>query len=165
MHLIRRRGFVLAMHAKLISAAPLPAQFEWVIVSRWGAEGEYLALGWTMMPALSGESPTQLVPRRTSLACAAGPGEMGDRASFELASSLGEITVAGDFVPAKGYVRLFSKGSNLQMISKGKSLRPDLHPSWQLQGVRKPWFGEFIESGDTFEAIQRDAFRTGHYTK
>jgi hypothetical protein len=157
MLLFRRRGFVLAMHAKLISAAPLPARFEWVIISRWGAEGENLALGWTMLPALPGEPPTHLIPRRTSLARAVGSDYSGVRASFELASSLGEITVAGDFVPAKGYVRLFSKGSDLEMISKGKSLRPDLHPSWQLQATRKPWFGEFIESGDAFDASQREA--------
>jgi hypothetical protein len=146
MFLLRRRGFVLAMHAKLVSAAPLPARFEWVIVSRWGAEGEHLALGWTMLPALAGDPPTELIPRRTSLARAADLDEVGIR--FELVNSLGGIAVAGDFVPAKGYVRLFGKGSDLQMVSKGKSLRPDLHPSWQLQAARKPWFGEFLESGD-----------------
>jgi hypothetical protein len=153
MYLFKRRGFVLAMRAKLVSAAPLPAQFEWLIVSRWGAEGEHLALGWTMVPALPGEPPTYLVPRRTSLARAAEMSVEGARAGFQLASSLaGEMAVVGDFVPAKGYVRLFGKGADLQMVSKGKSLRPDLHPSWQLQAAREPWFGEFIEPGDAPES-------------
>jgi hypothetical protein len=165
MQLFRRRGFVLAMRAKLISAAPLPAQFEWVIVSRWGSEGEHLALGWTMLPALPGEPPIQLVPCRTSLAHAVNPHEAGIRTSFELASSPGENTVAGDFVPAKGHVRLFGEGSDLQMVSKGKSLRPDLHPSWQLQAVREHWFGEFIESGETSGSSQQDARQTGRHVK
>src|SRR4051794_27791879 len=110
MHLFRRRGFVLAMHAKFLFAAPLPAQFEWVIVSRWGTEGEFLALGWTLLPAVPGTSPTHLIPRRTSLARAAGADETGIRANFELTSSPDDIAVVGDFVPAKGYVRLFGEG-------------------------------------------------------
>ncbi len=165
MHLFGRRGFVLAMHAKLVSAAPLPAQFEWVIVSRWGIEGEHLALGWTTLPALPGEPPIHLIPRRTSLARAARRNEGDTGVSFELASSLGEITVAGEFVPAKGYVRLAGKGWDLQMVSKGKSLCPDLHPSWQLQAARRPWFGEFIESGGGSESRQREPRQTGRQTK
>ncbi len=148
MHLFRRRGFVLAMHAKFVSATPLPTRFEWVIVSRWGTEGEHLALGWTMLPAQAGDPPTHLFPRRTSLARAASPLETDTRTTFELTPSAGDIAVVGDFVPAKGYVRLFGNGLDLQMVSKGKSLRPDLHPSWQVQGVREPWFGEFIEPLD-----------------
>jgi hypothetical protein len=143
-----RRGFVVAMRAKIIFAAPLPAQFEWVIVSRWGTEGEYLALGWTLLPAPSDKPPMLLSPRRTSLARAIGESVTDSRTNFLLASSLPDngVTVAGDFIPAKGYVRLVGVGSDLSLVSKGKSLRPDLHPSWQVQAARAFWFGEFIES-------------------
>src|ERR1700712_4681797 len=49
-------GFVVAMRAKLIgSVRRLP--YEWMIVSRWGAHGEYLSIGWTGLPALRGDAP------------------------------------------------------------------------------------------------------------
>jgi hypothetical protein len=158
---LKRRGFVLAMRARYISAAPLAAQFEWVILSRWGAEGEFLALGWTMLPALPNEPPIHLAPCRTSLARAVGPGEADARARFELLSSLGQTTIAGDFVPAKGYIRLFGQGAELHMVSKGKSLRPDLHPSWQIQATREAWFGEFIEPGNVSDVTPRQSQRKG----
>src|SRR3954454_6277878 len=101
------RSFVVAMRAKLLYAAPLPARFEWVIISRWGPNGEYLALGWTLLPAFADEVPVHLTPSQTSLAVLADIAVASISSTFQLASSVpGEVTVAGDFVPARGYVRI-----------------------------------------------------------
>jgi hypothetical protein len=141
------RGFAVAMRAKLIYASPLPALFEWVIVSRWGRRGEQLALGWTSMSALPGEAPVHLIPHQTSLAVLVDMGAETIPATFRLASSLpGDTEVAGDFVPATGSVRLFGGESNLRLESKGQSLRPDLRPSWRIEAAHERWFGEFIET-------------------
>lgn len=137
----------MAMRAKLVYASPLPARLEWAIVSRWGPDGEHLALGWTSLPALQGEAPINLTVRQTSLAVLVDVGADTIPATFQLASSLpGDITVAGDFVPASGYVRLFGRDSDLRLESKGQSLRPDLRPSWRIEAIHEPWFGEFIET-------------------
>jgi hypothetical protein len=141
-----RWGFVVAMRAKHIYASPLPPRFEWAIVNRWGLNGGYLALGWTLIPALPGDAPIDLMPRQTSLAVLVNMGAEASPATFGLASSLPcEITVAGDFVPATGYVHLFGKEPDLRLESNGQSLRPDLHPNWRIEAVHEPWFGEFIE--------------------
>jgi hypothetical protein len=139
-------GFVVAMRAKFIYASPLPTQFEWAIVSRWGPGGGRLALGWTLLPALPGEAPIDITVRRTSLAVLSDAGAESIPATFQLASSLpSKITVAGDFVPAKGYVRLLGRDSDLRLESKGQSLRPDLRSTWRIEAVHERWIGEFIE--------------------
>jgi len=136
------------MRAKLLYAAPLPARFKWVIISRWGPNGEYLALGWTLLPAFADEVPVHLTPSQTSLAVLADIAVASISSTFQLASSVpGEVTVAGDFVPARGYVRLFGTASDLRLVSRGQSLRPDLHPAWRIEAVYERWFGEFIETG------------------
>jgi hypothetical protein len=141
-------GFVVAMRAKLLYVAPLPARFEWVIVSRWGPSGDHLALGWTLLPALPNEVPVNLIARQTSLAVLTDIGSTDVATSFQLAPSLpDDTTVAGDFVPAKGYVRLFGNAPSLRLVSKGQSLRPDLRPTWRIEAAHEPWFGEFIETG------------------
>jgi hypothetical protein len=141
-----RWGFVVAMRAKLIYPSPLPPRSEWAIVNRWGPNGNYLALGWTSIPALPGDAPIDLMPRQTSLAVLINMGAETSPANFGLASSLPyEIAVAGDFVPATGCVHLFAREPNLRLESNGQSLRPDLHPNWRIEAVHERWFGEFIE--------------------
>jgi hypothetical protein len=115
-------GFVVAMRAKLINA-PHPPCFEWVIVSRWGAGGEHLSIGWTAQPALPGEAPIHLAPCKTSLAVRPHQTAADTPATFLLAPALpNEITVAGDFVPAEGFVHLYGSGAMLRVQLKGLCL-------------------------------------------
>ena len=140
-------GFVVAMRAKLVNA-PNPTLFEWLIVSRWGTEGEHLSIGWTSQPALPGEAPMHLTPNKTSLATL--PPDMAAEtpATFQLAPSLpDQISVAGEFVPAEGYARLFGTGPNLRVRLKGLCLSCPDRSTWQVEAIRAAWLGEFIEPG------------------
>ena len=138
-------GFVVAMRAKLVDATR-PSLYEWLIVSRWGTEGNYLSIAWTSLPARPGEAPIDLMPRQTALAIRREQSAAWAPATFLLASSLPEgVTVAGDFVPAEGYVRLYGKGAKLRARSEGQCLRPELRAAWHVEATRARWIGEFIE--------------------
>jgi hypothetical protein len=138
-------GFVVAMRAKLLNP-PHPARFEWLIVSRWGTEGKNLSIGWTSQPALSGGAPINLTPNKTSLAVLPREIAADTPATFRLAPSLpGQITVAGDFVPAEGYVRLYGAGLSLRVQLKGLCLCCPVRSTWQVEASRAAWLGEFIE--------------------
>jgi hypothetical protein len=128
----RSRGFVVAMRAKLINAY-YPDRFEWVIVSRWGTEGEHLSIGWTHEPALAGEAPLHLSPNQTSLAV--------------LPRETAAETPAGEFLPAEGYVRLYGAGLSLRVRVKGQCLSCTVPSTWQIEATRAAWLGVFIEPG------------------
>jgi hypothetical protein len=133
------------MRAKLMDAAHT-ARFEWVIVSRWGPDGEHLSIGWTAQPALPGEAPIHLTPSKTSLAVRPLEVAPGTPATFLLAPALPQdITVAGRFVAAEGYVRLYGSGVSLRVRLKGLCLSCPLRTTWQLEATREAWLGEFIE--------------------
>ena len=69
-------------------------------------------------------------------------------ATFRLAPSLpDQMTVAGVFVPAEGYVRLYGNGPTLRVRSKGQCLGPALRCAWHMEAARATWIGEFIEAG------------------
>jgi hypothetical protein len=138
-------GFVVAMRAKLLNA-PNPARFEWLIVSRWGSENENLSIGWTSQPAWPGEAPINLTPNKTSLAVLPRETATDTPATFRLSPSLpGQITVAGDFVPAEGYVRLYGAGLSLRVRLNGLCLCCPVRSTWQVEASRAAWLGEFIE--------------------
>ncbi|HBK05885.1 MAG TPA: hypothetical protein DDZ81_08460 [Acetobacteraceae bacterium] len=138
-------GFVVAMRSKLIGSGR-PCSWEWLIVSRWGGSGEHLSIGWTSTPAPTAEAPLSLTPRQTAFAiCAPGSGT-GTPATFHFAACLPQrLTVAGDFVPAHGCVRLYGSGTALRVRSKGICLDPGLRPAWDVEAARGLWVGEFIE--------------------
>jgi hypothetical protein len=141
----RSLGFVVAMRAKLTNT-PHPPCFEWVIVSRWGTGGEHLSIGWTAQPALSGEAPINLAPVKTSLALRPPQTAADTPAMFILAPALpNEITVAGDFLPAEGYVHLYGRGAKLRVSLKGLCLSCPVRSYWEVEAARAAWLGEFIE--------------------
>ncbi|HEX3575077.1 MAG TPA: hypothetical protein VHU42_10795 [Rhodopila sp.] len=138
------RGFVVAMRARLVGSRP--PHYEWTIVSRWGPNGENLTIGWTGLPAAAGETPIELTPRQTAFAVRPASSTAWAPATFCLATSLpNRLTVAGDFVPAEGYVRLYGSGSMLRMCSRGVCPVPTLRGPWHLEATRTIWIGEFIE--------------------
>ncbi len=139
-------GFVVAMRAKLIDV-PQPARFEWLIVSRWGKHLQHLSIGWTSQPAATNEAPMNLTPNKTSLAVLPDDGDPQTPATFHLAPALpGEVTVAGDFAPAEGVVRLYGIGPKLRVRLRGQCLSCNVPNTWHVDAARAAWIGEFIES-------------------
>src|ERR1700761_3752474 len=141
----RSCGFVVAMRAKLINAL-YPERFEWVIVSRWGNDGDHLSIGWTEEPALLGEAPLHLTPNKTSLAVLPPETATATPTTFQLAPRLpNRVTVAGEFLPAEGYVRLYGAGMSLRVRVKGQALSCAVPSTWEVEATRAAWLGEFIE--------------------
>jgi|ERR1700712_733783 hypothetical protein len=145
------QGFVVAMRAKLIGqSTPTPGEpppYEWMIVSRWGTDGEFVSIAWTSLPADPGEAPIHLRPLQSALAVSHEKPASGGWATFLLAPSLPcGINVAGAFVPAEGYVRLCGNSLDLRMRSNGRCLIPDLRSAWHVNARRAPWIGDFIDA-------------------
>jgi hypothetical protein len=147
-----RDGFVVAMRAKVTSGGQKPC-CEWLIVSRWGAMGEYLSIGWTKVRASpAGAAPIHLAPSRTALARRLRLPPAATQATFLLAQRCpAAMSLAGDFAAAEGYVQLQGRGAFLRLHAEGHWVPGDGSTrlkcrAWRIQAVRATWIGEFIES-------------------
>ena len=144
-----RTGFVVAMRAAIVTLKGEPV-LEWLIVSRWGAAGEHLSIGRTKVAAPPGKAaPIQLAPKQTSLASMLRLPPAADGATtFLLAQRLpASMSLAGDFAPAEGYVRLHGRGTGLRLVSEGRCVGRAILSAWRVDAAREPWVGEFIENG------------------
>ncbi|HUN39126.1 MAG TPA: hypothetical protein VMU81_02430 [Acetobacteraceae bacterium] len=142
-----RTGFVVAMRATIVTAKGEPAS-EWLIVSRWGAAGEHLSIGRTKVAAPPGKpAPIQLAPKQTSLASMLRLPSAPDGApTFLFAQRLpASMSLAGDFSPAEGYVRLHGRGTGLRLMLEGRCVGRAILSAWRVEATREPWIGEFIE--------------------
>jgi hypothetical protein len=138
-------GFVVAMRARLI-VPRAPVRFEWIVVSRWGNDGEHLLISWTSLSASSGKAPFRLAPHRTALATAPDRSTGVAPVTFLLTPLLPEgVLVTGEFLPARGYVKLFGTRPNLRVQSVGRGLNPNLQSGWRMDARRVEWFGEYFE--------------------
>jgi hypothetical protein len=138
-------GFVVAMRARLITPRA-PPRFEWIIVSRWGDDSDHLLIGWTSISASSGKPPVSLVPHRTALATAPDRLTGSSPTTFLLNPLLPEgVLVAGEFLPARGYIKLFGTRPNLRVQSAGRTLNPNVQSGWRMDAQRVSWFGEYFE--------------------
>jgi hypothetical protein len=145
-------GFVVAMRAKLVGAS-LASLYEWMIVSRWGTDGEYLSIAWTSMPARPGPAPFNLTPRQTAYGVRRERPSAWVPPTFQLAAWLpGDLPMAGEFVPAEGFVRLYGAGNKLRIRSEGKCVKPNLRLPWNVDATRAAWIGEFVETKDVLGA-------------
>jgi len=161
-------GFLVAMRGSLCTGpydAPHrqgPARAEWLILCRWGAEGEFL----TIARAGPAEGPPEapppmgLRPHTTLLGLRLGGAVDGE--DFLLARHLPEgVTVAGTFQPSDGVVRLLGPAGALRLNAAGRSAfrrgpgealidlpEPAAEAadslSWRMEGRRVPWLGEFL---------------------
>jgi hypothetical protein len=143
-----RHGFVVAMQAKLTTAKG-PPWFEWIIVSRWGVAGERLSVSRTKVRAVPGKpAPIHLMPRQTALAglLRLPPVSGAGWATFLFfRRQPGAVSVAGDFVPAEGYVRLYGRGAALRLHAEGCCSAGAARSTWRVEAVRGSWIGDFIE--------------------
>ena len=137
-----RQGFVLAMRARLTMESRDPWH-EWMVVSRWGERGEFLAIGRTFVRAAPGQpAPIKLQPRETALAVLL-PLPHTARSTFLLMQSLPEnLTVAGEFAPARGYAFL---RPSLQLDAEGHCVKKGIKAAIRCQATRVDWVGEYIE--------------------
>ena len=141
-----RLGFVMAMRAKRTTAEG-PSWYEWIIVSRWGAQSEHLSVGLTGVPVLRGKTaPIHLTPRQTALAGLLRlPPASGPPTFLFVQRQPASVSVAGDFAPAEGYVRLDGRGAVLRLHAEGRCGAGAFRPAWRVEAVRVAWIGEFIE--------------------
>ena len=165
-------GFVVAMRAGLsLSPYGVPhragrAVREWLIVCRWGLEGEYLSIA-RAGPAEGADSappPEGLRPKATFLGLRLG----GEGHHFLLVRHLPPgVTVAGVFHPSDGIARLAGPAGALRLEAAGRyahlrgerdrqEVRADVPDppegaaeatGWSLIGHRRPWMGEFLANG------------------
>jgi len=165
-------GFVVAMKGDLSlgqydrPTALLHTAPFWLIVSRWGRDGEFLTIS-SADRALpdSIDAPAGLAPRNTLFGLMLSEDEEQFEATFLLVRRLPpRVSVAGTFFPADGYARLHNAVEDLRLTSEGRHAHsrgsrdgevvrkdvPDPAPdapgtlSWHISACRRRWDGEFI---------------------
>lgn len=137
-------GFVVAMRSHSIGAAPSLGE-EWLVVARWGPEGQYLSISWTDIAADAAEAPILLTPKRTviGLRCERTRPQI---TAFRLVRAVPEGTTAGGtFIPAEGYALLYGANSGLRLRCKASATDRDAAARWNLQATGATWIGEFVE--------------------
>ncbi len=139
---------------------------EWLIVCRWGPDGEYLSIATAgAMPEPNGPgAPGAISPIHSLFGVLASESEVEAASTFLLVRQLpAPIELAGTFFPADGYallqqrdtIRLFceTRYSHSCGWLDGKEIRndiPDPAPSsaeamaWHIEAKRCNWIGEFI---------------------
>ena len=55
------------------------------------------------------------------------------------------MSVAGDFAPSEGYVRLYGRGTGLRLFAEARCVGRAILSAWRVEAARVAWVGEFIE--------------------
>jgi hypothetical protein len=125
---VTQTGFIAAMAADLAFAAQdTPASAdrrasEWVIVSVWGTNGEFLTLSRTCVAVLSEEAPPGLQPFGTHLGVLLRRVVAGTDESSEyllMRNQPADIPVGGVFFPTDGFVRLSLRDGVSNLTASG----------------------------------------------
>jgi hypothetical protein len=166
------QGFVLAMQANIaLSEYGRPAAIhkrmnEWIIVSRWGQEGEYLSISTTGECVESPQmAPSGIRPRNTMLGLLVSDSLDEPASSFLLVRQPPRpLHLAGVFFPAEGYAYLEGPAENLRLsvrarfshsrgYQNGREILkdiPDPAPAapesmaWLMDAERRPWIGDLV---------------------
>jgi len=166
------KAFVIAMAADIARsdyAKPTLIRSrgrEWLIASRWGPDGEYLAIATagSITEPLALAAPQAIAPIHSLFGVLVSESETDSTSTFLLVRQLpGSIELAGTFFPADGYV-LLQQHDDMHLVCKaryshscgwldGREIRkdiPDPAPSsaeamsWHIEATRRDWIGEFI---------------------
>jgi hypothetical protein len=166
------KGFVLAMSADIaVSDYDRPAAIrrrtrEWIVVSRWGGEGEYLSISTACECTEDADpAPGGLKPRNTLLGLLVSDSREEPTSTFLLVRQpLQSITLAGTFFPAEGYAHLEGPAGTLHLSARARYSHsrgwengreilkdvPDPAPSareamaWHIEARRRCWIGDLI---------------------
>jgi hypothetical protein len=170
-----KTGFIAAMAAELTYGAyDSPARLdrrgsEWVIVSAWGHEREYLTLSRTGVWVETDEAPPGLQPAHTHLGVLLNRATDGQEEISEyllMRNQPADTPVAGVFHPTDGFVRVAQKHGEISLTGHGRFAhspgimkgRPVVHDvpdpapgaqaarAWHITGRRRPWMGEFFHT-------------------
>jgi hypothetical protein len=139
-------GFVIALRGTIIGRSGA-ARREWLIASRWGDAGSYLAIARTLVPVGAATiAPPHLVPRWSALALLDASSAHSSSHSFAFADQCpAGLTLAGRFAPSLGSVRVDGDGNSIRLRGDARCLLRKSRQDWQFEGVRGAWVGEFIE--------------------
>ena len=119
---------------------------EWIIVSRWGADGRYLSVARSFRAAWAGESaPIDLAPVWTAVARQLRLPHASHTCFSLQRTAPARVGMAGAFTPAEGHVRLSGDHGTLRLFTEGRYPWQDGKLAWRLTATRKPWIGEYIE--------------------
>ena len=144
----------------------LHSETEWLIVSRWGQDGEFVAISTTGLPAITTDhAPVGFAPQTTWLGLLMSERAATQESIFLIVRHLPrDMQVAGVFAPADGYARLCGEPPYLSLraegrqahtlgLHHGREVRADIpYPApktaaasaWHIDAVRYPWVGEYV---------------------
>ncbi|HVY15284.1 MAG TPA: hypothetical protein VHB27_08655 [Rhodopila sp.] len=149
------------------------SQSQWVIVSSWGENGDFLSLSLTNIKIDTPDlAPVGLQPVRTYLAVLAArtATEEQEESEYLLVRHRPPGTaVGGIFHPSDGFVRVVHRNGGLTVVAHGRyahchgqhegqlvvqdipypPLGYDKARAWHLSGTRRPWVGEFDVSASS----------------
>lgn len=140
-------GFVVALHGTLIDRSGVLRR-EWLIASRWGDGGAYLAIARTLVPGdPAATAPPLLTPRWSALALLDPTPDQAASPCFTFAAQCpAGLLLAGRFAPSLGSVRVDGDAASIRLQGNVHCLPGKAHRDFQFEGVWAPWVGEFIES-------------------
>ncbi len=150
------------------------ARSEWIIVSSWGGNGEFLSLARTNIAVVDqAAAPRGLQPTTTHLGIllarsAAGSPEETDY--LLVRNRPADVPVGGVFHPSDGFVRVVRQAEGTRLTAHGRyahchgsaqgkvEVRDIPNPApgfieakaWHFTAVQRPWIGEFpLAAADT----------------
>jgi hypothetical protein len=166
------KGFVLAMSANLaVSDYSKPFAIhtrtrEWLVVSRWGGEGEYLSISTAGERAENSQTaPGGLKPHNTLLGLLVSDSSDEPTSTFLLVRQPPQLVqLAGIFFPADGYAQLQGPAGRLRLRARARYSHsrgwangreilkdvPDPAPAapeamaWHIDAERRSWIGDLI---------------------
>jgi hypothetical protein len=175
------RGFVVAMAADIARSDYAKPNLirsrsrEWLIVCRWGPDGEYLSVATAggILNPVGLAAPEAITPIYSLFGMLTSESEIEAASTFLLVRQLPvKIELAGTFFPADGYVLLRQHGP-IRLVCEiryshscgrldGKEVRkdiPDPAPSsaeamvWHIEATQRNWIGEFVSESKPTERL------------